>query len=86
MISRAMGKKITASLLEVGKSYLNESLYMYRTILTIDYEYKKVGYKNDLGSYGFCGTGLFAQRFPFEITEAEKEIIDQYNLKNYGKL
>ena len=75
-IAESSGKKVTASQLEEGKTYLHQNLYFLRTIISID---TQVLYKDEFG-LGRCSSRHFAKTYPNEATSEEIKF-----LMNKGK-
>jgi hypothetical protein len=76
-IAEPSWKKITASKLEEWKSYLQENLYCYRTILSIVEDiviYRRSNRREE--RIESCSKSHFARKSPYEITKEEKELID----------
>lgn len=77
-IESPSGTKITASKLEIGKTYLNRNKIFLRKIINI--VDKNVQYLDEpVNWYGTCSKTHFATACPHEATEEEIEFILSQN-------
>lgn len=71
-IESPSGKKITASKLEVGKTYLHQNFHFLRMIVALNETL--VFYTEEFGP-GYCSKTHFATICPYEATDEEIEFL-----------
>ncbi len=82
-IVKASGKRITTSMLEIGKTYLHQNHIFLRTIT--EFSGKSHVYYTQFNRVGYCSKQHFAKLCPNEATKDEIEFLeichDKQNLR-----